>query len=125
MPWPFRVKRRRRPSFAVASYRLDTPIGDLTRTVEFSAEEYATMGRQFQGERSYNAPPVHFLGHLWSVMLQTVNGQISKIAPYIELTSKPEANRIAMETLQFCVEQLGTPAEQKPGFSLGIPPMAM
>ena len=48
-------------------------------------------------------------------MLQAVNGRISKIAPYIELVSKEEANRIAMPLLKYCMEQLGKPAEQKTG----------
>jgi hypothetical protein len=115
MPWPFRPKRPTHTSFAVGPYRLDAPIGDLTGLVEFSAEEYAAMGRQFKGERSYNTSSVQFAGRPWHVMLQAVNGRISKIAPYIELVSKEEANRIAMPLLKYCMEQLGKPAEQKTG----------
>jgi hypothetical protein len=115
MPWPFRSKAPTHASFSVGSYRLDAPIGDLTGAVEFSAEEYAIMGRKFKGERNFNTPPVQFLGRPWSMILQTVNGQISKIAPHIEVTSKTEANPIAMETLQFCMSLLGKPTEQKSG----------
>jgi hypothetical protein len=115
MPWPFRARSRPHASFAVASYNLDAPIGDLRGMVEFSAEEYATMGKQFKGERSYNAQPVHFLGYSWQIMLQTVNGQISKIAPHMELTSKAEANRVATATLEFCTSLLGKPNKQETG----------
>ena len=104
-----------RASFTVGSYRLDDPIGDLTGLVEFSAEEYRVMVRRFKGERNYNAPSVQFLGRPWKLMLQTVNGQISKIAPHIETTSKFEANQIAVAVLEFCIEHLGRPSEQKTG----------
>jgi hypothetical protein len=103
-------------SFAVGMYRLDIPIRDHEGLVEFSPQEYETMGRQFDGEKNYNAPDVLFLGRSWNLMLQTVNGKISKIAPYLVLTSKPEANSVALETLQHCTEQLGKPVEQKSGF---------
>jgi hypothetical protein len=73
------------------------------------------MPRLFKGERSYNAPPVHFLGRLWGLMVQTVNGRITKIAPHLEFTAKSEANRLAMQTLQYCTEQLGKPSQQKTG----------
>jgi hypothetical protein len=97
----------------------------LTGLVEFSAEEYADMGRQFKGEKNYNAPPVQFLGRTWRIMIQTVNGQICKIAPYIELTSKLEADHVAMEELQYSVTALGNPNEQKMGALFGTPPMEM
>ena len=117
MPWPFRQKTPAHASFSVGPYRLDAPIRELTGLVEFSAEEYATMGgRQFTKEKSYNTRHVMFLDHPWQVMIQTVNGYISKIAPRIELASKREANPIAMEALQFCMRQLGKPAKQKTGF---------
>jgi hypothetical protein len=74
------------------------------------------MGRQFKGERSYNTHQVPFLDRHWQVMVQTVNGHISKIAPRMELTSKQEANPIAMAALQFCMLQLGKPAKKKTGF---------
>src|SRR5262249_10296517 len=83
--------------------------------VEFSPSEYSTMGSFFQGEQNFNAPPVNFLGRQWKVMLQTVNGQICKIAPYLLLTDKQEANVIAMETLNYCFGKLGKPAEQQTG----------
>ena len=116
MPWPFRPKTPAHASFSVGRYRLDDPIGDLTGLVEFSADEYATMGRQFEAETNYNTNNVPFLDRHWQVMLQTVNGYITKIAPRIELISKQEANPIAIEVLQFCIMQLGKPAKQKTGF---------
>jgi hypothetical protein len=116
MPWPFRRQTPTHASFSVGPYRLNAPIAELTALVEFSPEEYAIMGRQFKGERSYNARQIMFLDRPWQVMIQTVNGHISKIAPRIELTSKREANPIAMEALQFCPMELGKPNEQKSGF---------
>jgi hypothetical protein len=75
-------------SFSVGPYRLDAPVGDLTGLVEFSTAEYAIIGRLFKGEKSYNAPPVQFLGRRWQLRIQTVNGQICKIAPHAELASR-------------------------------------
>jgi|ERR1035438_1344218 hypothetical protein len=73
------------------------------------------MGRQFEAETDYNAPPVTFLGRQWNLMLGTVHSKIYKIAPYLEVKTKPEANPIAMETLRYCMEQLGKPSSQKTG----------
>jgi len=102
-------------SFPVGIYKLNDSIDALTGLVEFSPAEYETMRRQFVGEENYNAPPVIFLGRTWKLMLQTANGQICKIAPYIVVTAKQEATQLAMETLQFCNEQLGKSAEQQTG----------
>jgi hypothetical protein len=73
------------------------------------------MGRQFEGEINYNAPVLVFLGRPWKLMLGTVNGKVYKIAPYLELDNKQEANPIAMETLRYCTEHLGQPAAQNTG----------
>ena len=101
--------------FAIGIYRLDATVAGLFGLVEFSPSEYATMGRTFEGERNYNTPPVEFLGRRWNVSLQTVNGQISKIAPYLLLRDKQEANLVATEVLNYCIEKLGTPTEQRTG----------
>ncbi|HEV2335871.1 MAG TPA: hypothetical protein VGS13_10270 [Stellaceae bacterium] len=117
MPWPFRRKTPAHASFSVGPYRLDSPIEELTGLVEFSPEEYVTMGgRQFKGEKSYNTRQVTFLDRQWQGMIQTVNGHISKIAPRMELNSKQEATPIAMEALQCCVRQFGKLDQQKTGF---------
>jgi len=100
-------------SFSVGEYRLNASIHDHQGLVEFSPLEYATMGRQLEGEKNYRAPDVLFLGRSWNLMLQTVNGQILKIAPHLVLASKSEAKSVAVKTLQHCTEQLGEPAEQK------------
>ncbi len=102
-------------SFPIGPYHLDAPVEGIAGLREFSSDEYAIMGRQFHGERNYNAPPVEFLGRQWSLMLGTVNGKIYKIAPFLEARSKSEANPIAMATLQFCTETLGKPTSQKTG----------
>ena len=115
MRWPFKAKAAAHASFPVGKYRLDGSIDGLAGLVEFSDTEYATMGCEFEGERNYNAPPVNFLGRQWNLMLGTVRGKIYKIAPYLELKTKQEANPIAMETLLYCTELLGTPSSQKTG----------
>jgi hypothetical protein len=122
----FLYKRRRDPrktaatrhSFGIGEYRLDDSVGRFPDLVEFTPTEYATMGRQFEGEKNYNAPPVSFLGHSWNVMLQSVNGQICKIAPHLVVPNKAQANPIAMSALQFCTAQFGPPIEQKTGLFL-------
>jgi hypothetical protein len=101
--------------FKVGSYRLDAPTGDITGLVEFSPEEYALMPKLFKHEISYNAPPVLFLDRQWNLMLQAVNGKVSKIAPYMELTAKTEADKIASDVLTFCLRQLGRPSKRRAG----------
>ncbi len=88
----------------------------LSGLIEFTRDEYAAIGRSFEGQRNYNAPPVTFLGHPWNLMLGTVHGKIYKIAPNLELRSKQEADTIAIHTLRYCTEELGKPSQQKRGF---------
>jgi hypothetical protein len=83
--------------------------------IEFSPAKYAIMIRRFKGEKNYDAPPVNFLGHSWQLMLQTVHGQICKLAVSILLSDKREANPIAVEALQYCEKRLGSPTEQATG----------
>ena len=95
MPWPFRAKPKN-SIFQIDRYKLGSPIGGLAELAEFSQSEYETMGRKFHGERNYNGPPVSFLGRPWKLMLGTVNGNIYKIAVYLELDGKQEALLIAL-----------------------------
>jgi hypothetical protein len=111
----FRAKSAARTSFPIGEYILDASIDGLTGLVEFSPTEYATMGREFEGETHYNAPPVTFLGRPWKMMLGTVHGRVYKIAPYLELATKQEANPIAVEVLRHCTGELGRPSSQKTG----------
>jgi hypothetical protein len=53
-------------------YRLDDLIGKFADLVELSSAEYAAIGRQFEGERNYNAPPTLFLGRSWNGSTVTV-----------------------------------------------------
>lgn len=115
MSMPFQGAAARQSIFAIGKYKLDAPIEGLTGLVEFSPAEYAAMGRQFEGEKSYNAPPVTFLGRSWQLMLGSVNGRIYKIAVYLTPKTKQEANPAAMETLRYCTEKLGRPASQETG----------
>ena len=114
MPWPFRAKPKN-SIFQIDRYKLDSPIEGLAELAEFSQSEYETMGRKFHGERNYNGPPVSFLGRPWKLMLGTVNGNIYKIAVYLELDGKQEANPIAIQTLQYCMAQLGKPSKRQTG----------
>ena len=102
-------------SFPVGVYRLDGSIEGLPDLIEFSPDEYETMGRYFESEKNYNAPLVNFLGRTWHLKIGTAHGKIHKIAPYLVLTNKDEANSVALETLQFCNERLGKPADQRTG----------
>lgn len=120
MPWPPHRQPATHACFPVGPYRLDAPTGAFTGLVEFSPDEYSAMGgKQFKGERSYHAERAWFLDYIWQVMIQTVDGQITKIATRIESTSKRDANPIACnQSLRFCMSRLGKPAKQKPGFFL-------
>jgi hypothetical protein len=112
-----KTSKSRAITFPVGAYRLDAAITPITGMglVEFSPKEYLEMGRQFVGEKNYKAPQTNFLGRLWDVKLQIVNGRICKIVPYIVVHDRDDANKIAMQIFQFCTEQLGKPAEQKTG----------
>jgi hypothetical protein len=118
MRWPFQGKASPRESFAIGRYRLDGSIEGLGGLIEFAPSEYAAMGRQFVGEKNYNALPVSFLDRSWEVMVQSVHGRICAIAPYLLTADRQDAERIAMETFHYCAERLGKPAEQKPGIFL-------
>ena len=57
-----------------------------------------------------------FLGRSWQLQLGTVHGKIYKIAPYLLLKDKQDANAAAMESLRYCTAELGKPAEERSGF---------
>ena len=115
MRWPFSAKAPKNASFPIGKYTLDSSINGLAGLVEFSATEYTSMGRQFKGEANYNAPSVTFLGRPWKLMLGTVHSKIYKIAPYLELKNKQDANPIAIEALRYCKEHLGKPSSPEIG----------
>jgi hypothetical protein len=118
--WPFKSKTLSRASFPIDIYRLDAPIAGLSGLAEFSANQYATMGgRVFEGERNYNAPAIKVFGDKkWNVMLQTVNGFISKITINVLLSTEREANQVAMQLFGYCMKELGKPNEQRAGFCI-------
>ena len=113
MPWPFKSKPTR-AAFTIGTYKLGDHV-DPAGLSEFSEVEYQVMGRQFKNERNFHAPQVTFLGSPWNLMLGTVDGNIYKIAPYLEFQTKQEANPVAMEALQYCTVQLGKPSVQNTG----------
>jgi len=113
MRWPFQGKASPRESFPIGGYKLDGSVEGLGGLIEFSPTEYAAIGRQFVGEKNYNALPVTFLGRPWEVMVQGVRGRICAIAPYVLLANRREADRTAMEIFRYCMEALGEPAERQ------------
>jgi hypothetical protein len=82
---------------------------------EFSRDEYSVMGRRFEGEKNFHAPPVEFAGRKWKLLLGTVNGTLYKVAPHLEFEKKGEANEAALSVHRFCTEQLGKPTKQRTG----------
>ena len=113
MRWPFQGKASPRESFPIGGYKLDGSVEGLGGLIEFSPTEYAAIGRQFVGEKNYNALPVEFLGYSWDVMVQAVHGRICAIAPYLLMANRGDADRAAREIFQHCVEALGGPAERE------------
>lgn len=105
-------------SFSVGPYKLAASIEDLRGLAEFSASEYEIMGKQFAGEKNYNAPAAPFLGATWKIKLQTVNGKICKIAPYLVLMDGKAASLCEGKLAQFCIDRFGQPSEQHPGLSI-------
>jgi hypothetical protein len=115
MIWPFRKSSTAR-CFSIGRFTLDAPLPQSTELREISAHEYAVMGRTFEDESIFHAPPEVFLDRTWNIDLGSVAGRIYKIAAYLEFRSKAEANPVAMQALSYCTEQLGKPAEQQTGF---------
>ena len=111
----FTKKHEPKPSFLVGGYSLNMMLKDGPALMELSAAEYRGMGRQFVGERIFHAPDVEFVGRRWKLDLGTVNDKLYKIAAYLELTNKIQANEAAAGALTFCNDQLGKPAEQRSG----------
>ena len=105
-----------KPSFPIGSYTLNMMLAEGPPFREFSPGEYEVMGRQFVGENIYHAPDVEFVGKPWNLTLGIVQGRLYKIAPFLELGDKTEANEVAFRALTFCTERLGKPAEQRTGF---------
>jgi len=103
-------------TFSVGDYKLDAPVAHFSQLKEFSESDYSVMGRPFEGEIDYNAPPVSFLGQSWQLQLGTVNGKVYKIASYLRPKNLQDANEAALKTLQYCSEELGKPTEQRSGF---------
>jgi len=102
--------------FPIGQYKLDAPVAGLSDLKEFSATEYSVLGRPFEGETDYDTHPVVFLGRSWHLQLGTVHGRIYKIAPYLLLEDKQDADAAAIESLRYCTAELGNPSEQRSGF---------
>jgi hypothetical protein len=88
-----RAAGAQRRSFPIGEYKLDA-IVNVTSLTEFSSAEYSVMGREFEGEKNYNAPPVTFLNRVWKLQLGTVNGKIYKIAPFLEFENRQDADLV-------------------------------
>jgi hypothetical protein len=114
--WPFKKKTPTHLSFPIGVYKLNASVNDLQNLVEFSDAEYASIPKTFVGGENFNAPPVKFLNIEWQMSLGTVDNIIYKIAPYLLIKDKNEANAILMQILQYCNQELGPPSDQKIGF---------
>lgn len=101
--------------YAVGPYALDAPIAGLEGLVEWSSAEYSNIGRQFRGEKNYNAPPVAYQGRQWKLIVGTVNGKIYKLVPHEEFTDKSEGTAVADEVVSYYRKALGEPAKPRPG----------
>lgn len=93
-------------SLPIGKYRLDMPIEGLMGLTEFSRFEYATFGREFDGEKDYNAPSLEFLRRRWKVALGTVKGRVFKIALYFDTDSKETAVDASSDVMQLCQQRL-------------------
>jgi hypothetical protein len=111
------MAQNRKPAMAnflaIGKYKLDMPIEGLTGLTEFSQAEYAVYGRNFDGEKNYNAPTMDLLKRRWKVALGTVGGKVYKIALYFESESKNTVVDVSTEVMQYCQQRLGKPSEQQ------------
>ena len=101
------------PSLPIGRYKLDMPIEGVTGLTEFSQAEYATYGRNFDGEKNYNAPTIDFLKRRWKVALGTVGGKVYKIALYFESECKNTVIDVSTDVMQYCQQRLGKASEQQ------------
>ena len=99
-------------SLPIGKYRLDMSIEGLTGLTEFSQSEYATFGREFEGEKDYNGPALDFLNRRWKVALGTVRGRVFKIALYFDTDSKATAVDTSTDVMQLCQQHFGKAPEQ-------------
>jgi hypothetical protein len=113
MTWPFKSKPSS-PAFAVGGYKIGDSI-DTTGLAEFSEMEYSIFERKFKHEQNFHATPVEFLGYSWNLMLGTVAGQLYKIAPYLEVDKKRDADSVALAALNYCKLMLGKPSTKQTG----------
>jgi len=118
MPVWFKKKPELKPSFPIGGYALNMMLREELLLQELSSAEYDLMSSQFVGEKIYHACPVELLGRTWNLTLGAVNGTVYKIALFLELWDKTEANEAAIGALTFCREQLGEPTEQRTGLFL-------
>jgi hypothetical protein len=110
------AQKNSRHIFSIGEYKLDGPVAGFSGLEEFSPTEYSILGRPFEGETNYNAPPVTFLGRSWELQLATVDGNIYKIAPSLFLKRKQDADAVVLESLRYCTAELGKPTEKWTGF---------
>jgi hypothetical protein len=108
-------KQPMRSSFPIGPYRLNMRIDGLKNLCEISEAEYTVIGREFKEEKIFHVEPIELFGHMWKVMLGTVQGQVYKIAPSLETNQKSDANKVAMAVLTFYSNQFGNPSKQQTG----------
>jgi hypothetical protein len=100
-------------SLPIGKYKLDMSIDGLAGLTEFTETEYGVFGRQFDGEKNYNAPGIDFVKRRWKAALGTVRGTVYKIALYFESESKNTVIDVSTDVMQYCQQHLGKPSEQK------------
>lgn len=103
----------RSASLPLGKYTLDMSIDCFADLVEFTATEYAIYGRHFDGERNYNAPKIGFVKRQWEVALGTVWDKVYKIALFFESESSATVNDVSTDVMQFCLQHLGSPSEER------------
>jgi len=101
--------------FPIGQYSLRDRVDKCGPLVEFSRTEYEAMGRQFRNEKNFNAAPTIFLDRPWMIQIQTVNGEITKIAPHILMANEEDATQIAADALDYCTRQFGSPVRLNTG----------
>jgi hypothetical protein len=100
-------------SLPIDKYKLDMSIQQLSGLTEFSDTEYALLGRNFDGERSFHAPGIKFIYRQWKVDLGTVKGMVYKIALYFESDNRDTVTNVSADLMIYCQQLLGKPSEQK------------
>ena len=98
--------------FRVGPYALYMRIEDLPAIKEFSAEEYASLPKQFQDEQIFSAADCDFVGCDWQVTLGVRAGYVYKIFLDSKFQIPQQGDAAFYKMRMYWERTLGPPSEE-------------